>query len=222
VVRAVFGPGPIRSFLPAWIAVNALVLACVANFPSLLKRNAIPGQTLVHHFDERAIAVILMSWALLFIVGIAIWTPVVARLGPAVTMRRALPGVWMICLGLFACNHSPLSMAPFFIPVMVVGVLGLAGFGPSALTYLAQCSESLAADRSALMAFYTVTLAGGGALGAFLGGLFAGWGYVDGLIILIAGLSVFAFVALNPVVRYERGRGEQAPMLKASVPSTDG
>lgn len=210
VVRAVAGRGPIRAFIPAWIATNALVLAFAANLPALLKRNQVTQQTLVHHFAEPAIAAILMTWALLFIIGIALWTPLVARLGPAVTMRRAVPGAWLVMAGLLAINHQPLDRAVLFIPVVVVGMIGLSGFGPSALTYLADCSESMTADRSALMAFYTVTLAGGGALGAFLGGLAAGWKYVDGLIALGMVLSLFTFVALTPVVRHERRRGEAA------------
>lgn len=206
VVRAVVGPGPIRSFIPAWLAANALVLAFVANLPALLKREPVPGQSLVHHFGSPSIAAILMAWALLFMVGIALWTPLVARLGPAITMRRAVPGMWLICAGLFAINHLPLNRAPIVLPLVVVGILGLAGFGPSALTYLAECSESFAADRSALMAFYTISLAGGGAIGAFLGGLASNWLYVDGIVILGLGLSVFAFFALGPVVRHERRR----------------
>ncbi|MFN2568756.1 MAG: MFS transporter [Candidatus Dormibacteria bacterium] len=208
VVRAVLGPGPIRSFIPAWLAANALVLAFVANLPALLKRQSVPGQSLVHHFSEPSIAAILMTWAVLFIVGIALWTPVVARLGPAITMRRAVPGMWLICAGLLAINHLSLSHAPLLLPLVVLGIIGLAGFGPSALTYLAECSESFAADRSALMAFYTITLAGGGAIGAFLGGLAANWLYIDGLVLLGLALSVFAFFALGSVVRHERSREE--------------
>ena len=89
----------------------------------------------------------------------------------------------------------------------MAGILWLAGFGPAAVTYLADCSEGLAADRSALMSFYTVALAGGGAIGAVVGGFAAHLLGVDGLVILGVILSATTFVSLIPVVRYERAHG---------------
>ena len=90
------------------------------------------------------------------------------------------------------------------VPFLVLGILWLAGFGPAAVTYLADCSESLSADRSALMSFYTVALAGGGAIGAVIGGFAAHLLYVDGLVILGLLLSTATFLTLGPVVRFER------------------
>ena len=56
------------------------------------------------------------------------------------------------------------------------------------------------------MAFYTITLAGGGALGSVLGGLFAKWLLLDGLVVLGVLCASVALVSLRAVVRYERGR----------------
>jgi predicted MFS family arabinose efflux permease len=72
------------------------------------------------------------------------------------------------------------------------------------VTYLADCSETFIADRSALMSFYTVALAGGGAVGAVVGGLAARWLGIDGLVVLGVVLSAATFLTLGPVVRYER------------------
>lgn len=204
VLAAVVGPGPIRSFLPAWVAAFALLGAYAAHLPALLRRTAVPGQSLMHHFDERVVSGILVSWILLLLVGIAVWTPMIPRLGAVRTMRRAAPGAWLIAASLLALNHSPLGWSPFFLPFLAVGVLVLAGFGPAAVTYLAECSETFVADRSAVMAFYTVALAGGGALGSVFGGFAVRLDNADGLVLMGLVLSVFAFLALNPVVRYER------------------
>jgi predicted MFS family arabinose efflux permease len=74
------------------------------------------------------------------------------------------------------------------------------------VTYLADCSESLSADRSALMAFYTVALAGGGAIGAVVGGFAAHLLGIDGLVILGILLATATFFTLGPVVRFDRRR----------------
>jgi MFS family permease len=204
VVKAITGPGPIRSFLPAWVACFALLGAYAAHLPALLRRAQVPGQTLLHHFDERVVSAILVTWIALLLVGIALWTPWIPRIGAARIMRRAAPGAWLIAAALLALNHTPPAWAPLFLPVLIIGVLVLAGFGPAAVTYLAECSETFAADRAALMAFYTVALAGGGAIGSLLGGVAVRFGYLDGLALFGLGLSVFAYAALTPVMRYER------------------
>lgn len=210
VLRAVVGPGPIRSFLPAWLAVNGLVGAFYTNLGALLKRSPVPGQTLVHGFDERLIGLMLLGWVSLLVLGIVLWTPVLQRLGGPLVMRRAVPGAVMVLAALFAMNHLPLWAAPLLLPLLAAGVLVQAGFGPAAVNYLADCSEALAADRSALMAFYTVTLAGGGALGAVFGGLMSRWLYLDGVILLGLVLSAVAWVTLGSLIRQERGRGAMA------------
>jgi predicted MFS family arabinose efflux permease len=133
-------------------------------------------------------------------------------------MRRATPGAWLIAGALLALNHTPLDWAPLYLPLLVIGVLVLAGFGPAAVTYLAQCSETFVADRSALMAFYTVALAGGGAIGSVIGGFAVRFGYADGLIILGLLLSIFAFAALTPVMRYERALLHAVAADPAEIP----
>jgi MFS family permease len=206
IVRAITGPGPVRAFIPAWLAVNGLVGAFYANLSALLKRSPDPNQTLVHGFDERLIGLFLLGWVLLLILGIVLWTPLVNRLGGPLTMRRSVPGAFIALVTLLAINHLPLWVAPVLLPVFAVGVLIQAGFGPAAVTYLADCSEALAADRSALMAFYTLTLAGGGALGAVLGGLMSRVLLLDGVILLGLALGVVAWFSLGAVIRFEKQR----------------
>jgi len=206
IVRAVTGRGPVRAFIPAWLAVNGLIGAFYANLSALLKRSPDPQQTLVHGFDERLIGVFLLGWVVLLIVGIVLWTPVVNRLGGPQVMRRAVPGAFLALAALLAINHLPLWVAPLLLPVFAAGVLVQAGFGPAAVTYLADCSEALAADRSAMMAFYTLTLAGGGALGAVLGGLMARALLLDGVILLGLLLGVIAWFSLGALIRFEHER----------------
>lgn len=202
VFRAVFGPGPMRSFLPAWIGCFALIGGFTAHMPALLRHAPVAGQHLEHHLDERLIGVLLVSGIALFLVGIALWTPRLTRTRPTAIMQRALPGALVIIAALFVLNQVGMGIAPLALPVLALGIVWLAGFGPAAVTYLADCSESLAADRSALMSFYTVTLAAGGAIGAILGGVFIRALGADGLLVFLA---LIFLVTFSLVTRLARG-----------------
>lgn len=204
VVRAVFGPGPMRTFLPAWVGVFALIGGATAHLPALLRHAPVAGEQLMHHLDERLIGILLVSGIALFLLGIALWTPLLSRSRPALVMRRALPGALVIVAGLFLLNHAGLGTAPVALPIIGIGIVWLAGFGPAAVTYLADCSESLAADRSALMSFYTVTLAGGGAVGAILGGVAIRAYQADGLLAFLTLVFAITFVFVVQVVRGDR------------------
>lgn len=208
IARAIAGPGPIRSFIPAWICCFALLSSFYANLPPLLRRShragPVPGQLLTHSLDERVVSAILVTMVALLVVGIVLWTPFIPRLGSAVTMRRAVPGAWILLGAVLLMNHLPFHFVAVLGPMAILGLLALSGFAPAAVVYLAECSETFAADRSALMAFYTVTLAGGGFVGSLLGGFAVSQWHADGLVVLGTILSVLAFLSLGPVVRYER------------------
>ncbi len=218
VVRAVLGPGPMRSFLPAWLAGFALLGAFTANLAALLRHRPEPGQALLHHFDERVIGLLLVAWIVMFLIGIVLWTPVLSRSRPVAIMRRAVPGAWVILLALVLLNHSQLHLAPVCIPLLAVGVMWLAGFGPAAVAYLADCSEALVADRAALMSFYTVALAGGGAVGAILGGVATRLFFADGLIGLGLILSLTTFGLLVIVARQDRGTPARLSQAASTAP----
>ncbi|MBV8527042.1 MAG: MFS transporter [Candidatus Dormibacteraeota bacterium] len=206
VLHAVFGPGPMRSFLPAWIGCFALIGAFTAHMPALLRHAPVAGQHLEHHLDERLIGVLLVSGIVLFLVGIALWTPRLTRTRPAAIMQRALPGAVVIIATLFVLNQVGLGIAPLALPVLALGIIWLAGFGPAAVTYLADCSESLVADRSALMSFYTVTLAAGGAVGAIVGGVFIRALGADGLLVFLALIFLVTFSLVTRLARADSAR----------------
>src|SRR4029077_15153145 len=111
VMRAIAGPGPIRSFIPAWLAVNGLVGAWYFNVALLLKRAPDPSQTLIHGFDDRVISLFLDGFVLLLILGIVIWTPVLRRLGGARTMRVSGAGASMTGNGFPLVSHAHAAAA---------------------------------------------------------------------------------------------------------------
>ncbi len=204
LIRVVVGPGPMRSFLPAWLGTFGLLGAYGANLASLLHHSPVAGQTLVRHLDTRVVSLILVGGILFLVVGIALWTPWIPRLGPVTQMRRAVPGAWLFSAALLIANHVPLAGVPFVLPFGALGIVWVAGFGPAAVTFLADCSEGYDADRAALMSFYTATLAAGGAIGAFLGGFAVFLASMDGLVVFGALLAAMTFGMLGRVVRYQR------------------
>ncbi|MFN2581143.1 MAG: MFS transporter, partial [Candidatus Dormibacteria bacterium] len=211
VLRAVFGPGPMRAFLPAWIGVFALLGAFSAHIPALLRHAVVPGQALMHHLDERFIGVLLVGGIVLFLVGIALWTPLLAHTRPTLIMQRALPGALLIIGSLFALNHFGFGASPVGLPLLALGIVWLAGFGPAAVTYLADCSEALAADRAALMSFYTVTLAAGGLIGAVVGGVAIRSFEADGLLGLLLVIFVVTFALVLRLGHDTAGQPTVAP-----------
>jgi MFS family permease len=213
LLRDILGPGPIRGFLPAWLGTFALIGAYASNLPALLHHAPVAGQGLVHHLDTRLISLILVSGIALLVVGIALWTPWIIRLGPLRQMRRAVPGAWLFSAALLLADHLPHLALLGLLPVAAVGILWLAGFGPAAVAYLANCSETHTADRSALMSFYTVTLAAGGAIGAALGGVAVSLASLDGLVVLGVLLTLATYFLLGPLVRRERRLLPAAPGL---------
>lgn len=192
-LRQVASTRTARLFLPPWICANAIVGMFYANFAALLRRHALTGQSLVHHFSSHAIAIIASGWVVIFVAGMALWIPLVVHWGAVRSMRRSILGAFVLAGSLLFLNHHPLRIAPDVLPLVILGVLIEAGFGPAAVTYLTAQSESFRSDRSSLMALYTVTLAAGSALGALVGGLLSRLFYFNGLII---GTAVFAAVAL--------------------------
>ena len=125
------------------------------------------------------------------------------RVRTAFNRMLAIPGAWVFLAALYGLNTAGLGWSAIFLPIAAVGVLVLAGFGPAAVKYLADCSEILAADRASLMSFYTVALAGGGAIGAVLGGTAIRLAEADGLLALAALLSLLTFGLLGVALRWE-------------------
>jgi MFS family permease len=203
LLRDVAGPGPIRSFLPAWVCTFALIGAYGSNLASLLHHSPVRGQQLVHHLDPRLISLILVCGIVVLVIGIVLWTPWIPRLGPVRQMRRAVPGAWLFSAALLLADHLPHLALVGLLPVAAAGILWMGGFGPAAVAYLANCSETHTADRSALMSFYTVTLAAGGVIGAALGGVAVSLASFDGLVVFGLLLAAATYLLLGPLARRE-------------------
>ncbi len=110
--------GPLRSFLPAWIACFALLGAYAAHLPALLRRALGAGPDTAPPFRrapglgdagqlDRAAA---RRASLL-------WTPRIPKIGAVRIMRLATPGAWLIAAALLAMNHTAIAWTPIFLPL---------------------------------------------------------------------------------------------------------
>ena len=217
VFRAMFGPGPIRRFFPAWILVWTVIGSFLPNASGILvqtrRGHLDPSQVLVDRFAPFYVGLVGASWVILLAIGVGIWILLLSwtrlRDAPRLkVMRWALLGTVLTSCSLLVANHFPFRLDVWLVPLVTLGMFTMAGFGPAALAYLADCSEAYANDRSGLMAFYTLSLAGGGGLGAILGGIAVQIDKLDGLLFMSLGLAVLAWLSLSDRMSRE---GQPAP-----------
>lgn len=200
----------VRNFAPAWIAINA-VLGVLINITArlLTDKSSFPNQLLVGKFDSVAAGVISFTYLLVFVIGILIWGFFFGYMKKTTVMLIGVGGLFMSCLFLFLINHQPAFNAPFVIPLallLVIGTMIQSGFTPAALAHLADITEGHTGDRGAIMGFYSVFLGVGQLIGASIGGPFADWRGMDGLIIVIALLGVISAFTLIRLRLIEPGQ----------------
>lgn len=194
------------SFMPAWLAVNAVVGLWSAHIQPLMIRaegDASSGQLLENNFQVWQVGAGAVIAGLLFMVGIFLWSRVYARLRKTNMMIAALVGLFITCFGLLGINNSwlpfgePVGQWPL-APLVAIGLLLVSGFTPVALAFLAEISEAHVEHRGAVMGLYSVLLGLGQLVGAFGGGLFIqqiGLGF-NGLILGSFLLGVVAWVTV--------------------------
>ena len=188
-------------FLPAWIAANAILGTWVAAQITfvLTGDRQVVGQRFVGAFYQREtdLAVLLGGYVLVFTACVLVWSVLLGRLPVRPVLAAGLVGAALASGGLIGINHggSPLLLGP----LVVVGIFLEAGFAPAALTYLADTSTDLAADRGLIIGVYSVVLGLGYLLGNVAGGVFAQWAAFDGMAVLTIVLAAVGLVSVSVV-----------------------
>jgi MFS family permease len=196
----------LRSFVPAWLAVNA-VLGLWLNHLAALMVEPGPGnppspflhQLLAGHLTPRQVSFAQGGFAVAFLVGIFVWSQFYGRIRRTTMMLASISGLFVICFAMYGINNNllpgPWGQWPL-LPVLAIGVLLESGFTPVALAYLADISETRVEHRGAVMGLYSVFLGIGQFVGGAGGGIFiVGLGF-NGLILcslilaLIGGATV--------------------------------
>lgn len=210
--RAVILAPVILRFAPAWLAIN-MVLGVWMNHTigQLIEPHSkFPNQTLHGILAENIQAgnqvstygAILIG---LFGLGVVAWSLTLGRWRRTSVMLAAVGALFAFCGLLFILNHSSLQAiySPLYLITGVVLLLVVSGAMPAALTYLADVSEARSNDRGAIMGVYTIFFGVGGFLGTLVGGPFAEWGAIDGILLITVLLGMAATIALIHLHRFE-------------------
>lgn len=196
----------LRSFVPAWIAINAVVGLWFTHVQPLMLRvpdqagkETFSSQLLVGHLSASQVGIVQGIFGVTFVVGILLWSLLYARMRRTTIMLFSVGGLFIVCLAMLGINNNVLP-GPFgqwpLVPIMVIGVLLESGFTPVALAYLADISETRVEHRGVVMGLYSVFLGIGQFLGGSTGGLFiVGMGF-NGLVLATALLGAVALSAV--------------------------
>jgi MFS family permease len=203
----------LRSFVPAWLAVNAMV-GLFGNLaqPIMIKSNDgiddFPNQALDGKFSPSEAGLMFGVFGSIFMVGIFVWSLLYARIRKSTVMLIGAGGLFLTCFALYAINDylfdlpQPWNMWAW-IPLLVIGLFMVSGFTPVALAYLAEISGTRVEHRGAVMGLYSVFLG----LGQLIGSGFGGW-FVEtvnqGFNGLILGTFLLGIIALVTVLRLRR------------------
>jgi hypothetical protein len=187
-------------FVPAWLSVNCILGMWINLTPRLLVgKDHFPNQTLVGAFTPVEFGNGFAAYALVFAVGVLLWSLFIGRHRKTSTMLIAVAGLFVTLIMTYLLNHSSgLSnhLVYALTACLLAGFVTLSGFTPAALTYLADITEKYVEDRGSIMGLYTVFLGIGQVVGTAVGGVFATRGGIDGLILLSMAFGVITLASL--------------------------
>jgi len=213
--RDVFLSPVILRFAPAWLTINVILGIWLNQVIGQLVAppGRFPKQLLFGILGDAAHAGTLISisaagLACVFVVGVIGWSFVLGRIRRTTVMLIGMGGLFGLCATLFAINHHAGLSDPMLAldTVLVLAALFVvSGLMPASLTYLADVTEARAHDRGAIMGMYTIFFGAGQFIGTLMGGPFADWAAIDGILLLTAILGVFATLMLIRLHHTENG-----------------
>jgi MFS family permease len=194
-------------FAPAWLAINAILGLWAIQAPLLLTGNkADSSQFLMQGVSATTIGLGEAILALIFGAGLVFWGLVYARFRRTTLLMIGTGAFVAMTVDVVLINHLGGVSVALLAALVSVGVICLflmSGATPAALGLLADVSESFAEDRSAIMGLYSVFLGLGNVIGAALGGVFAAWRGIDGLVLATGLLLIVGIVALANLRMHE-------------------
>ncbi len=199
----VFKSPSVRMFSPAWISIFSIVGVWTNHSVGLFAgKEHLHAQLLMGSITPERFGNGSATLLAFFAMGVLAWSFVLARFRKTSVMLASTFALFALLLTVFGLNHVGTSSAFFYLLLgsLLIEVLVLSGFTPAALTYLADVTENYAADRGSIMGLYSVFLGIGQLVGTSVGGYFADWNGVDGLLMLSAilgGITVFSLLTLR-------------------------
>jgi MFS family permease len=194
-------------FIPAWVSIFAIIGVWTNNSVGLLTgQNRFAGQLLTGTIAPEKFGNGLATLAFFFSVGVLAWSFVLGRYRKTSVMLVSTAALFALLLTVYCLNHLGSFSSPFYFALLgalLIEVLVLSGFTPAALTYLADATENYVADRGSIMGLYSVFLGVGQLTGTAIGGRFADWNGIDGLLLLSVALGSITASSLIALRRSE-------------------
>jgi MFS family permease len=202
----------IFTFLPAWFSVNALVgswttlILIMLAYPDPAADARHPHQLLYGGFSSMGASLWVGVFALMFLLGMVLWVPLVTRMRRTTVMVISLSGLALMIVALTLLNglaENPYSLSASARPLaltlvilVIPGVLLLSGFTPVALTQMSALADTLPYQRGSVMGLYSVVLAIGQLLGSVLGGFCVDLGGFYGLMVFSTIMGCISLVSV--------------------------
>lgn len=208
----VFKSPSVRMFSPAWLSIFSIVGVWTNHSVGLFTgKERFPAQLLLGSITPEKFGNGSATLLAFFAAGVLAWSFVLGRYRKTNVMLASTFALFALLLTVLGLNHIE-SSSPFYyllLGSLLIEVLVLSGFTPAALTYLADVTENYAADRGSIMGLYSVFLGIGQLVGTSLGGYFADWNGVDGLLLLSAILGGITALSLLTLRRHETATASQ-------------
>lgn len=209
----VFKSPVVLMFSPAWIAIFSIIGVWTNHSVGLLTgKDHFDGQMLTGTIAPERFGNGFATLAAFFALGVLAWSFVLGRFRKTNVMLVSTVGLFTLLLTVSGLNHLGSFSSPFYyslLGLLLIEVLLVSGFTPAALTYLADVTENYAADRGSIMGLYSVFLGVGQLIGTSVGGYFADWNGVDGLVLLSAILGGITAISLLALRRREIADAER-------------
>ncbi|MEM7115055.1 MAG: MFS transporter [Chloroflexota bacterium] len=205
-LKAAVATPALRRLAPAWVAANAVAGLWLTHIVFQLTGPKADGQYLVGLLTAEQIAWISVVYALVFALGIVIWSFFLDRLGHYRVMVWGVWGMFGTGLCFYLLNHSADWTVGGRTAVLVFYAFMImlqSGFTPAALAFLVNVAGEQE-GRGATMGIYTLLLGLGNAVGAGWGGLLASRWFLDGLLLGTAVLGVIGFLSLQWLGRWQK------------------
>jgi len=203
----VFKSPVVLMFSPAWIAIFSIIGVWTNHSVGLLTgKDHFDGQMLTGTIAPEKFGNGFATLAAFFALGVLAWSFVLGRFRKTNVMLVSTVALFTLLFTVSGLNHLGSFSSPFYYSLLgslLIEVLIVSGFTPAALTYLADVTENYAADRGSIMGLYSVFLGVGQLIGTSVGGYFADWNGVDGLVLLSAILGGITAVSLLALRRRE-------------------
>lgn len=202
----------LRRLAPIWLCVNTIIGLWLGPTLTFLMTQPSEGSQFlagVFAHETHRVGWVSLWFALVFGIGVSVWSVVLPRIGPERALRIGLMAMTGVCLGLFLLNHSAgLSETTRWTIGGVTAMLVMveSGFTPAALSLLAT-AVGAQAGRGAAMGIYSVLLSIGAIAGSLLAALLGKAFSVDGLIYGTFGLAAVALLLVKYLDSGKRLKG---------------